>query len=468
MASNPKRPVSFDATRRVLLATGMGAGVSTLAAAAARADAARLHSRAATHAGHPWLDLTGKTTRERTQRLQSAIDTYASSNTPVMLPPGRFKVSGLSLRPGTTLIGVPGQTTFVLDGGLTFIRARDCDQLVIRDVIFDGANQPINAHQSRALLDFENCTNLEIDGCGVQASRLDGIALNACSGRLVACTIRDVRNAGVFALDSRGLDIMDNLVAACGDNGIQIWQSKSRRDSSRISGNRISDIQATSGGSGQNGNAINVFRADHVSVIGNTIENCAYSGVRGNAASNLQILNNTCHRIGEVALYAEFGFEGAMIANNLVTEAASGIVVTNFNEGGRLATVTGNLVRTLRRRAFEPVDKRGVGISAEADTVVSQNVVEDAETAGLALGWGPYRRNLIASQNIIRDATIGILVSEHEQARATLITQNIVARSRRGALHMARHDTPIGRDLISVNQTNPSLTLAHNLASDQA
>jgi uncharacterized secreted repeat protein (TIGR03808 family) len=73
------------------------------------------------------------------------------------------------------------------------------------------------------------------------------------------------------------------------------------------------------GGSGQWGNAINVFRADNVIVRGNRIRNAAFTAVRGNAASNLQIVGNTCSGLGEVALYAEFGFEGAVIANNIVT-----------------------------------------------------------------------------------------------------------------------------------------------------
>ena len=59
------------------------------------------------------------------------------------------------------------------------------------------------------------------------------------------------------------------------------------------------------------------------------------------------MIANSCARLGEVALYAEFGFEGALIANNLVDTAATGISVTNFNEGGRLAVVQGNLVRNL-------------------------------------------------------------------------------------------------------------------------
>ncbi len=121
-----------------------------------------------------------------------------------------------------------------------------------------------------------------------------------------------------------------------------------------MAANRIERIQARAGGSGENGNGINAFRAGSVLVSGNRITDCAYSAIRGNAASNIQMIGNSCARIGEVALYAEFGFEGALIANNLVDGAASGIAVTNFNEGGRLAVVQGNIIRNLKRREAEP------------------------------------------------------------------------------------------------------------------
>src|SRR5580704_8284943 len=93
------------------------------------------------------------------------------------------------------------------------------------------------------------------------------------------------------------------------------WFGAARRD-------RIEGVMNKAGGSGQWGNAINVFRADNVIVRGNRIRNAAFTAVRGNAASNLQIVGNTCSGLGEVALYAEFGFEGALIANNVVDGAA--------------------------------------------------------------------------------------------------------------------------------------------------
>jgi len=114
--------------------------------------------------------------------------------------------------------------------------------------------------------------------------------------------------------------------------------------------NRIEHVQNRLGGSGQYGNAINVFRAANVIVRGKRIRDCAFSAVRGNAASNLHIEGNSISNAREVAIYAEFGFEGALIASNDIEGAAIGISVTNFNDGGRLAVVQGNIVRNLLAR----------------------------------------------------------------------------------------------------------------------
>ena len=90
-----------------------------------------------------------------------------------------------------------------------------------------------------------------------------------------------------------------------------------------------------------------MFRAGNVIVRGNRIRNCAFSAVRGNAASGLHVEGNSIADTREVAIYAEFGFEGALIAGNTIDGAAIGVSVTNFNEGGRLAVVQGNIIRNL-------------------------------------------------------------------------------------------------------------------------
>ena len=79
--------------------------------------------------------------------------------------------------------------------------------------------------------------------------------------------------------------------------------------------------------------------------------------------------------------------------------------MTNFNEGGRLAVVQGNIIRNLvayRAAGADPNDIAGVGIGVEADTAVTGNVVENAPTAGILLGWGRYMRDVSATGNVVR------------------------------------------------------------------
>lgn len=212
-------------------------------------------------------------------------------------------------------------------------------------------------------------------------------------------------------------------------------------------------ILARSGGSGQNGNGINMFPASGVRVEGNRITD---SAVSGNAASTILILGNAFQRIGEVALYAEFVFEGAVIANNLVDGAAAGISVTNLNVCGRLAVVHGNLVRNLERREFEQVDKRGEGIAVEADASVIGNIVENALTAGIVIGWGSYMRDVIVSGNLIRDAGVGISISSDTAAGACLVTGNMISGTRDGAIRAMdqgpEHEPDLAREPVATSR----------------
>ncbi|MEH0071825.1 hypothetical protein V6L77_18445 [Pannonibacter sp. Pt2-lr] len=44
-------------------------------------------------------------------------------------------------------------------------------------------------------------------------------------------------------------------------------------------------------------------------IASNHVSDCAFSAIRANSASNVQISGNTCLRSGETAIYSEFSFE---------------------------------------------------------------------------------------------------------------------------------------------------------------
>jgi len=172
--------------------------------------------------------------------------------------------------------------------------------------------------------------------------------------------------------------------------------------------------------------------------------------VRGNSASNIQITGNSVSDVREVALYSEFAFEGAVIANNTVDGAAVGVSVCNFNEGGRLAVVQGNIIRNLlpkRPIGTAPDDDAGIGIYVEADTSVSGNVIENAPSFGIVAGWGKYLRDVAISGNVIRKAFIGIGVSAASGAGTVLINGNLIAETPRGAVVGLDHIKPVTPDL---------------------
>jgi len=273
--------------------------------------------------------------------------------------------------------------------------------------------------------------------CEIVNSGGNGLVLTAVDGEVTGTTLANSADVAIHAIDARGLLIARNTIAAAGNNGIQVWRSEIGDDGTIVTDNRIENVTNRSGGSGQYGNAVNVFRAGNVIVRGNWIKSCAFSAVRGNSASNIHIEGNSVVDAREVALYAEFGFEGALIANNTVDGAAIGISVTNFNEGGRLAVVQGNIIRNLlskRPAGTDPGDGAGIGISVEADTTVTGNVVENAPFAGIYIGTGRYLRDVAATGNVVRKADIGIAVSVAPGAGTALIASNVIAECKRGAI----------------------------------
>jgi uncharacterized secreted repeat protein (TIGR03808 family) len=172
--------------------------------------------------------------------------------------------------------------------------------------------------------------------------------------------------------------------------------------------------------------------------------------VRGNSASNIHITGNSVSSVREVALYSEFAFEAAVIANNTVDGAALGVSVCNFNEGGRIAVVQGNIIRNLlpkRPIGTAPDDDAGIGIYIEADASVTGNVVENAPSFGMIAGWGKYLRDVAITGNVVRNSFIGIGVSVAPGAGTALVSNNMISGAPRGAVVGLDHAKPVTPDL---------------------
>jgi uncharacterized secreted repeat protein (TIGR03808 family) len=406
---------------------------------------------------------------DQTSMLQRIIDERSAKGGPIELPPGRFAIGRLVLKPGTHIIGYA--TTFQATAPGPLIFGADVPRIRIEGLTVDGAH--FASAMSEPLIAFTRTADLALVDLTVSNAGGHGIRLEAVSGHIHGCTMTAIRGVGLWSLDAAGLDIAHNTISDCGDNGLLVWRSKHGEDGTIVAHNRVSNISARSGGTGQNGNGINVYRAARVHVSGNIISDCAYSAVRANESSGVLVIANSAQRIGEVALYVEAaderagaaGFEGAVIANNTVDRAACGIVVTNFNNGGRLAVVQGNLVRNLSRREHEPVDKRGEGICVEADAIVSNNVIENAPTSGLMIGWGRHMREVVATGNLIRQARIGIAVSGDTGAGPCLIANNMITQAREGAIRLMDHARAVGSDLAHTSKLPKGMTLTGNVTA---
>ncbi|MBA4798980.1 MAG: TIGR03808 family TAT-translocated repetitive protein [Rhizobiales bacterium] len=403
---------------------------------------------------------------DQSRRLQDLIDRAAAVGQPVFLPAGTYEVANLELRDGTRLTGVPGLTRLVYRGDGHLIAAQDIRRVSLSGITFDGANRWL-ADYTEGLLSFRSVDEVVIDGCEVVGSRKFGIYVARSGGRIEGSRLSGAAEAGIWAIEGRAFTIRDNEVLDCGNGGILVHRWTKGEDGTVISGNRVARIGATNGGTGQYGNGINVFRADNVLVSGNHVSDCAFSAIRANSASNITISGNQAFRSGETAIYAEFEFEGALISGNIVDGAAIGISVANFDHGGRLSTVSDNVVRGIVSKGpYEPtVSGFGFGISVEADTLVTGNLVEGAETAALAIGWGPYLRNVIVSDNILRGSPEGMRVSVVEGSGQTLISGNVVDGAQQGAVVGYRWNDRVGGALSDGDTTHAHLTLRGNVVA---
>jgi uncharacterized secreted repeat protein (TIGR03808 family) len=438
--------------RRFLTFSAIGAAAAA-PLVSARAAAGPL-SALGMHAGSP---------DDQSRVLQAAIDKAAALRVPLALGPGVYRAGDLRLPSGGQIAGVRGATWILLTRGPSLISSIGADAVALTGLTLDGGGMALP--DGRGLAHFAHGRGVRIGDCEVVASGRHGIMLEAVEGEVTGTSVSDAEGAGIFSRDARGLRIAGNTVRGAGNNGILVWRSEAGDDGTLVVDNRIEDTAARAGGSGQNGNAINVFRAGNVMVRGNRIKGAAFSAVRGNAASNLQIVGNTCSGAGEVALYAEFGFEGALIASNLVDGAALGVAVTNFNEGGRLAVVQGNVIRNLaafRPAGTDPDDPAGIGIGVEADAAVTGNVVENAPTAGILLGWGRYLRDVTATGNVVRNAGVGIAVSVAAGAGSAVIADNLISDARRGAIVGMDRYTAVMGDLASDAARFAHLTISGN------
>ncbi|MBU6462351.1 MAG: TIGR03808 family TAT-translocated repetitive protein [Bradyrhizobium sp.] len=436
----------MDLNRRHLIGASAAGVAGALSASSDAAQAAPLTSvlgRDATQYG-----VRPGSSDDQTRALQRAIDEAARAQVPLALPPGVYRTGLLHLQNGTQLVGVRGATKLAFNGGASMLQGEGAGHIGLSGITLDGGG--ITLPPRRGLVHCFGGADIRIVDCEIIGSGGAGIWFEEVSGEVSGNVITNTASTAFVSFDAQGLLVARNTIIGTNDNGIEILRNAIGDDGTLVLDNRLEDIKAGPGGSGQYGNAINAFRAGNVIVRGNRIRNCDYSAVRGNSASNIQISGNSVSDVREVALYSEFAFEGAVIAGNTVDGAAFGVSVCNFNEGGRIAVVQGNIIRNLlpkRPIGTAPDDDAGVGIYVEADSSVTGNLIENAPSFGIMAGWGQYLRDVVISGNVIRKALVGVGVSVTPGAGTALVNTNIISETPRGAVVGLDHARPITPDL---------------------
>lgn len=429
---------------------------------------ATFSSAATSHALSAPLDATNfgispRNSGDQTANFQKAMDAAATQGLRLLIPAGNYVVQGIMFPSNLHMEGIAGATTLISSRNEPMAGASNAQNITLTGLSFDGRGRGDNGGRS-GLVAFQNCTNINISDCAFADVKGNNLILSAVSGRVSNSKFKGATLTALFVIDSAGLQLTGNTITDCGNGGIRVFRNESGYDGTIVSENRISNIRSGSG-NGQNGNAINVFRADEVIIVNNVLSDVDFSAVRVNGTNNSLIRGNTCNECREVAIFSEFDFSGSIIAENIVDDAAFGISMTNFNDGGHLAICTGNIVRNITPTSPTNPDTIPVGIFAEADAAISNNIVENVPGLGIGAGVGEFLRDVLINANVVRNCVYGIGASVAPNAGHARIAGNLVSGSSKRHITGLTWGDPAGTDLSKDPDQFKNLSVENNTIS---
>jgi len=399
------------------------------------------------------------------RKLQNLLEKASLQNQPVFLEPGQYLVSNVTLPQNTRLYGVKGATTLQFLGGEHFLYGENANVIDLDGLTFDGQVRPVKEYADGNLR-VVNTKSVSIKNCHSTNASAYGLVVEKSEGHVSSNKIDNaVGFSGMIGLANNGLTISGNTVQDCANGGILAYRWERGEDSTIITNNRVRRIAAIKGGTGPYGNGINTYQCDGIMVTDNHVSDCAFSTIRSNSCSNIQITNNTCLRAGETSIYSEFAFQGANITGNIVDGAARGISIANLDHGGRLSICANNLVRNIHENVPYADEQHvfGTGILAEADIAITGNVIESTKRFGMLLGWGPYLQNVVASNNVVRKTKTGFYVSVVDGIGTASITDNVISEASNGAVIGHRWQEAVTKDLARAGTKQyPTLQVARN------
>ncbi|WGS18352.1 MULTISPECIES: TIGR03808 family TAT-translocated repetitive protein [unclassified Bradyrhizobium] len=337
----------MDVNRRHLIGAS---AVGVAGALAMSPDAAR----AAPAAGSLGRDVTQYGVRpgspdDQSRNLQRAIGEAARAQVPLVFPPGVYRTGLLRLAPGSQLIGVRGASRLAFTGGASMLSGEGADGAGLTGLTLDGGNIPLPTR--RGLVHCLAGRDIRIRDCEFKGSGGNGIWFEQVSGDVSNNIFTDIATTALVSFDALGLIVARNTIKGTSDNGIEILRTAIGDDGTIVADNRIEDIKAGPGGSGQYGNAINAFRAGNVIVRGNRIRNCDYSAVRGNSASNIHITDNSVSNVRGWGKY----LRDVAITGNVIRNAFIGVGVSVV-PGAGTALINNNMISETPRGAVVGLD----------------------------------------------------------------------------------------------------------------
>lgn len=370
--------------------------------------------------------------------LQAAVNAAIAAGKSLYIAPGTYDVTNIGIGDPLRIFGTPGKVILRPASGAAYaLYVGAFTDVVIEGIVFDGAGRTLVADAglaTRSILAVKRAraagSRIRITNCTFRNSPHAGLQIYAVSAHVSNCRFEGLVD-GVFVRDGDGVHIVDNDFVGNAGNAIYVDRENAGTngvltpgfDGTVISGNRIDTVtQSDPSSTGWEGNGVLLLKTSGVHVTDNVIKGCALSAVRANCCTDTVITGNSCQVIGETAIYMEAILSGitsvapghgAVVTGNLVDDAATGITLANFNFGGRLGVVHGNLLRnlvvkTVAAGTANQYSTGGTGVIVEGDVNVNGNVVESAARIGVVLGTNDFTDDLLCTDNLIRNSPIGI------------------------------------------------------------
>ncbi|MGO4668888.1 TIGR03808 family TAT-translocated repetitive protein [Bosea sp. 2RAB26] len=383
--------------------------------------------------------------------LQSVFDYARNQGRPLFFQPGVYDSGTVTVLPTNgggkplQVRAMPGSVVLRFTGANTFLRIEGQNQVRFEGIFFDGQNRALTDYVSQRpafIAIAGNAQDVLFDNCQIMNSPGIGACIASSSGAVFRSCYFGNHSVGIWSENAQ-IKALNNTITGMLNNGIAVWRDAITGDSSTITGNFINGVDTVGGGTGQNGNGVSVFRAVGVSITDNKIFSVKFSAIRCNGGGLHNVSNNNIYNTREAAIFIEapgagIDLTGCIVSNNSLDTVGSGILVANSGqfsdgvsrsvivEGNRISNVTDNPIPD---PGYYPPSTIGNGIVVEQDCVVSGNLIDGAARVGIQAGINTAARALVVSGNLVRNAAIGIGVSNEavtNSGRSVVVSGNIV------------------------------------------